>query len=186
MLQILDSLISIKSLIWLFLVAFMLHDFEEIIRVESWMKKNYKDIASKVPSSFQKDLQFFSRITTPQFAMAVCLEFVIFVPVTFLAAENYLYLPFLGFNAVLLLHVFMHLGQALLVKKLVPGVVTAVTITLPYSVYLFYRLLNENIIEWTDIYLSLPIGLLLLPILLLGHKASQKLIPNSDSIVARS
>jgi hypothetical protein len=76
----------------------------------------------------------------------------------------------------------MHIGQALLVTKLVPGVITAVCITLPYSLYLFYRLLKESLIEWTDIFLTLPFGLLLIPIVILGHKAGELLIPNEKEI----
>lgn len=178
LIALIDSFISINALIWLFLVAFMLHDVEEIIRIEPWFKKNQKRIYDKVPTSFHKELQTFSSITSSQFAVAVCIEFIIFVPVTFMAAEKDMYMMFLGLNAVLLLHVFMHIGQALMVKMLIPGVVTAVGITLPYTVYLFYRLLNENVVEFGDIVMSLPIGLVLVPIILFGHIAGKKLIPN--------
>lgn len=178
LIPLLDSAISIKSLIWLFLVAFMLHDFEEIIRIEPWYRKNFGSIYGKVPARFRKEVQSFSRMTSSQFAVAVCIEFIIFVPFTFMAAEQGQYLLFLGFNAVLLLHVFMHVGQAVYLKMLVPGVVTAVGITFPYTVYLFYRLLSENLIEISDILLSLPFGLTLLPIVLLGHKVGEKLIPS--------
>lgn len=177
MIEWLNSAISLHSLIWLFLVAFMLHDFEEIIRIEPWYRKHYKTILGKVPAKLHKDISSFARMTSSQFAVAVCIEFIVFVPFTFLAAEKESYLMFLGFNAVLLLHVFMHIGQALYLKMLVPGVATAVCVTLPYSVYLFYRLLEENVVELSDILISLPFGLLLFPIILLGHKAGEKLVP---------
>lgn len=177
MVQLLDSAISIQSLIWLFLVAFMLHDFEEIIRMEAWYEKHFEEIQKRVPKPFQKIIQSAAQITTAQFSIAVCIEFIVFVPITFLAAEKNIYLLFLGFNMVLLLHVFMHLGQALFLRMAVPGVITAVSITLPYSVYLFYRLLAENLVEWTDIFISLPFGLLLVPIVILGHKAGELFIP---------
>jgi hypothetical protein len=177
MIQFLDSAISIPSLLWLFLAAFMLHDLEEIIRIEPWLRKNNAYILAKVPARFHKDLQSFSQITTPQFAVAVCLELIIFIPCTYLAAEKGNYLMFLGYNAVLLLHVLMHVGQALYVQKWVPGVITAVGITLPYTVYLFYRLLNENVVDVSDLLLSLPLGLTLVPIVLIGHWLGKKLVP---------
>lgn len=31
--------ISLQTLVWLFIVAFVIHDLEEIIWVEPWMKK---------------------------------------------------------------------------------------------------------------------------------------------------
>jgi|GEM_PF-5912417 len=73
MIQFLDSAISIQSLIWLFLAMFMLHDFEEIIRIEPWFRKHYDELLKKVPVRFHKELSSFSRITTPQFSVAVCL-----------------------------------------------------------------------------------------------------------------
>jgi len=181
MLQMLNSSISIPSLIWLFLAAFMLHDFEEIIRIEPWFRRNGHALLRVVPAALRPVVHSMSRVTTPQFAIAVCLEFVIFIPVTFMAAEHQSYFIFLGFNAVMLLHVFMHLGQALLVRKLVPGVVTAVAITLPYSLYLFYRLLHEGIASWHDIWNSVPYGLLLIPIVWLGHGLGRKLMPHPDT-----
>lgn len=48
MIAYLDEAIGIHSLIWLFLVAFMLHDFEEIIRIEPWFRKHYAS-AGTVP-----------------------------------------------------------------------------------------------------------------------------------------
>lgn len=182
MLQFLDSAISINSLIWLFLVAFMLHDFEEIIRIEPWFRKHRARIYRKVPDRLRSQLDAFSQITAARFSVAVCLEFAVFIPVTFAAAEQGCYLPFIGFNAVMLLHVFMHFGQALFLRTLVPGVVTAFLFILPYTAYLFYRLLSENLIAWTDIGWSLPIGLLLIPIVLLGHKAGEKLVPHPNGM----
>ncbi|WP_144932304.1 HXXEE domain-containing protein [Paenibacillus sp. 32O-W] len=151
MLSYIDSAVSIQSLIWLFLAAFMLHDFEEIIRMENWFRKAGRTVILKVPQPFDKIVSSASQITTAQFAFAVCVEFMVFVPVTYLAAEHNHYLLFIGFNAVLLLHVFMHIGQALFVRMLVPGVTTAVLITLPYTLYLFYRLLSEHLIQWSDL-----------------------------------
>jgi hypothetical protein len=177
MIQFLDSAVSIHSLIWLFLAAFMLHDFEEIIRIEPWFRKHNEYLFKKVPAQFHKDLRSFSQITTPQFTVAVCLEFIIFIPATFLAAEMGNYLMFLGYNVVLLLHVFMHLGQALYAQKLIPGVLTAIGITLPYTVYLLYRLLSDNLITVSDILISLPLGLTLIPIILIGHWLGKKLVP---------
>ncbi|MFD2444982.1 HXXEE domain-containing protein [Bacillus sp. CGMCC 1.16607] len=177
MIQFLDTSVSIPSLIWMFLVAFMLHDFEEIIRIEPWFRKNSNQIYNKIPKRFHKNFYTFSSMTSSRFSIAVCTEFIVFIPVTFWAVEKGSYLLFLGFNVILLLHVFMHVGQALFLRMLVPGVVTAVVITLPYSIYLFYRLLDEDLIEMADILLSAPFGLLLIPILWIGHKLGDKLVP---------
>jgi len=161
---------SIESLMWLFLAAFMIHDFEEIIFVESWMKKNYPRISQVVPKPIGTMLKNMSAVTSSQFAVAVFVEFVIFIPVTYLAVEHQNYVLFVGFNAVMLLHVFTHLGQSLFIKSYTPGVVTALLVSLPYSLYLFYRMVTEDLVSLKQIFIYAPSGVLLLPIVLLGHR----------------
>ncbi|GIP31856.1 HXXEE domain-containing protein [Paenibacillus sp. J2TS4] len=178
MIEWLDSAISTHSIIWLFLAAFMLHDFEEIICLEPWFQKHYDSILPKVPESFRSLIDYASQVKAPQFAIAVCTEFVFFIPSTWLAADYGYYPLFLGINAVMILHVFMHLGQSIYVRKLTPGVLTGAGILLPYSLYLYYRLLTENMVEWKDIFISAPFGLVLIPVVLLGHKLGEKLIAN--------
>ncbi|HZH62000.1 MAG TPA: hypothetical protein VEY70_21020 [Metabacillus sp.] len=83
---------------------------------------------------------------------------------------------FLGFNLFLLLHVFMHIGQTLYLKVYALGVGTAVTVTLPYILYLFYRLVDENVIEISTIFTSLPYGLITIVIVYFGHKIAHTLL----------
>lgn len=161
---------------WLFLATFMIHDFEEIIVVESWMKKNYPKIRNVVPRPLANRLKDMSTIKSSQFTVAVLLEFIIFIPITYLAVEHQNYLLFVGFNAILLLHVFMHLGQSIYLKMYTPGVITGIVITLPYTIYLFYRMVQENLLTLKQIILYAPSGLLLLPIILVGHRIGKIVI----------
>lgn len=171
-----DSIITINSLMWLFLAAFMIHEFEEIIFVESWMKKNYQRIHKLVPSSFAKLLREMSGIKSSQFAVAVFTEFIVFIPVTYLAVEHHIYFLFIGFNALLFIHVFTHLGQSIYLKSYTPGVITGIIVVLPYSLYLFYRMLNEELVSIKEILLYAPSGLLLIPLVMLGHKLGKLVI----------
>jgi len=43
---------GIETLIWLFLVAFMIHEFEEIIYLTPWTKKNLNKILDRAPNFF--------------------------------------------------------------------------------------------------------------------------------------
>lgn len=176
MLRMDHSIISINSLMWLFLVAFMIHDFEEIIVVELWMKKNYHRIYKLVPKSLSKTLKNMSEIKSSQFAIAVFIEFIVFVPITFLAVEHNQYILFVGFNALLLLHVFTHLGQSIYCKSYTPGVITGLIVVLPYSLYLFYRMLNEGVVSMNNIVLYAPSGLIIIPLVMFGHKVGKMLI----------
>lgn len=144
----LNTNISLNSLIWLFIVTFMIHDFEEIIFVERWMNKNHASARLAFPKPLRRWFDSFRNITSSQFAVAVALEFIIFIPTTIMATDFHHFLLFIGFNAILLIHVFTHLFQSLFLRMYTPGVVTAVFVTLPYTVYLFYRLADIGILNW--------------------------------------
>lgn len=162
---------------WLFLAAFMIHDFEEIIFVESWMKRNYERISSIVPKFYRSQLKGMSDITSAQFAVAVFIEFILFVPITYVAVERQSYVLFVGFNALLLVHVFTHVAQSLFVRSYTPGVVTAVIVILPYSLYLFYRMIDEGLVTLSQVLTYAPTGILLLPIVILGLRFGRKVVP---------
>ncbi|GKS10276.1 hypothetical protein YDYSY3_12760 [Paenibacillus chitinolyticus] len=173
-----DDYFSLNTVVWLFLAAFMIHDFEEIIFVESWMNRNYERLRPLIPGPGQKLFKDMSNVKSSQFAVAVLVEFILFVPVTYLAAERGIWALFIGFNALLFVHVFTHLGQSILLRSYTPGVVTAVAVSLPYSVYLFYRLLRDGAATWQDLLTCAPLGLLLLPVVLAGHKLGKKVVPD--------
>ncbi|HEY8361682.1 MAG TPA: HXXEE domain-containing protein [Tissierellaceae bacterium] len=173
MLSLLDSVISLNSVIWLFLIAFIIHDLEEIIFVESWMKKNYNYIQQKTPSLFKKSIESLNSIRSDRFAFAVFLLLIVFIPATWLAAEKQYYLFFVGFNLALLVHVFAHLGHSLFLMRYTPGVLTALFLILPYSIYLLYRLFSAKLIDLDLLFISLPVGIFLIPIVLVGHWLSR-------------
>lgn len=168
--------ISLATLLWLFPITFLLHDFEEILFVELWFKKNYSKASQKVPGFFKKTFHKMSTVTAAQFTLPVALQFIMYTISTYLAVEHHLYPMFLGFNLFLLLHVVMHIGQSLFLGVYALGVGTAVTVTLPYSLYLFYRLVDENIIEISTIMTSLPYGLITIVIVYLGHNIAHRLL----------
>ncbi|GIO31664.1 MULTISPECIES: HXXEE domain-containing protein [Paenibacillus] len=168
--------VTLQTLVWLFIVVFLLHDLEEIIWVEAWIKKNRNRVYTKVPTRIRNQLDKMFNITSGQFAFAVLLEFVVFIPFTFMAAEHEKFFIFLSFNTLFLLHVFTHLGQTLYLRMYTPGVVSAVILVLPYTVYLGYRMIHEELVTWGEILLSIPVGLLLVPIVLLGHELGRKFV----------
>ncbi|CAM4295736.1 MAG: HXXEE domain-containing protein [Paenibacillus macerans] len=168
--------ISLQTLVWLFIVAFVIHDLEEIIWVEPWMKKNARRVAPALPLRMRPAFEKMSRLTSSQFAVAVLMEFIIFIPFTYIAAEKGRFFMFLAFNTLFFLHVFTHLGQSLYLRKYTPGVVTAVLVVLPYTVYLFSRLLGEKWVTWGEILFSVPVGFILAPCVLLGHELGRRIV----------
>jgi hypothetical protein len=171
-----NHIVNIQSLMWLFLAAFIVHDFEEIIFVESWMRNNFIRVKSRLPKKFGGLLAEFSTITSSQFAIAVWIEFIFLTAATFLAVDYQNYIFFVGCNAVLLLHVLTHLGQSIYLRMYTPGVVSAVLVTFPFSIYLLYRLIHEGYVSSIEVIMYLPFGLILLPIVWWGHKIGKKMI----------
>jgi hypothetical protein len=172
----LDSVIDLHTLIWLFPVFFMIHDFEEIIWVESWTEIHVETLYATVPKPFKRVVKSFHGMKSSQFAVAVALEFIIFLPVTLMASDFHHYLLFIGFNLILFLHVFTHLGQSLLLKMYTPGVVTAVFVLPPYTFYLFHRFAHAGILHWGNAWISLLAAMPLLPIILLGHRLGKLIV----------
>ncbi|WP_339821525.1 HXXEE domain-containing protein [Paenibacillus sp. FSL R7-0216] len=166
--------LSISSLVWLFLVAFVIHDMEEMIWVGPWAKRNRQKAVAAVPARMRRSLTQILTINSSQFAVAVLLEFIVFVPFTLMAAEQGRFFIFLSINSLFFLHVFTHVAQSLYLKMYTPGVVTAVLIVLPYSLVLFDRLLSDNLVTWGEILLSVPVGLLVVPLVMVGHELGKR------------
>lgn len=171
-----NSAMTLQSLFWLFPISFMVHDFEEIIIVETWMKRNSIKVKNSAPRLLQKRMEAMFDIRADRFAFVVALEFIIFIPATWLAAEKGNYLFFVGFNSILALHVISHLGNSLILRRYTPGIATALFVTLPYSLYLFYRLFTAHIISPVILIKSLPIGIMLLPLVIGGHSLAAKIL----------
>jgi len=177
-----EQLLNVQTLIWLFPIVFLFHDLEEIIMVEKWMEKHSSVIHGKLPSKFaDRVIKQFS-MSTAQFSVAVMVIFVFVSSSTYMASQylnsgplGNIYL-FTVMNTVFFIHVFTHVGQSVLLKSITPGVVTSVLLVLPYSILLFYSLLKHQIIDWTTISISLPFMILLLPVLMFAHWIGKKAV----------
>ncbi|HZG71167.1 MAG TPA: HXXEE domain-containing protein [Chondromyces sp.] len=177
MLNWLNNYISIETLIWLFPITFLIHDFEEIIFVESWFKKYRKEILPRIPKNMKAAFQDLASTTSTRFAIPVFLQFILYIFAALIAVEQHIYEPLLGMNIILFLHVFMHIGQSLYFRVYALGAGSALLVTLPYSVYLFYRLLHEGLAHTHDFFLSIPYGFLTIAAVLWGHRLARKILP---------
>lgn len=109
-------------------VVFGIHDLEELI---------YLDKVPSLTSKLPEQIQDLIRISKPQFAAAISLLFIVLLIVTILWYRN----PssptrklVLGFVIVgLFFNSLTHIGQAILFKQYVPGLVTAILLLLPFT-----------------------------------------------------
>lgn len=160
---------EIRSIIWLFPVLFMLHDFEEIILVEAW-RKRYK---TKLEAQKSKRLVFAGCNRTPAFSVGVAIEFLIlsFVSQISLWTESYgiWYGLFIAFT----IHLVGHCVATLLYKYYVPGVVTSILFT-PICVYLLYTVKPKLLLSTKDLLLYSICGIAIMLIMIFGlHKCME-------------
>lgn len=166
-LETLDSQIHLLSLLWLFPILFMFHDFEEILTIEQWIKTKGEGVYKRLPRFAQPMYHSSFQMNTHHFAKDVLWVYITIVTVTAITVFFKVYLLFLVLLHVFFVHVFTHVGQTIYFRIYTPGVVTSIIVVLPYSVYTYYRLFAERLINTQDIIMSLLLVLILLPIALI-------------------
>ena len=128
--------------IWAGPVVFLVHDTEEILTVESWLRIH----RSELPSA----LQPFAAVTTAQFGLAVALLFIGFLAAAAHAAararRGRASMPFLIISGALIANGLTHLVQAAYFRSYTPGVVTALALVLPYGCFLGSRSLANGLV----------------------------------------
>jgi hypothetical protein len=141
--------IPFDSLLWLVPFFFMLHNMEEAPLMEAWARR----LPIKV-SIFESTRQLIIAL--------IILTFISFV-LTWLGlkhmSEHAGHLVILGMQMTLALNVFFpHLIATIRFRMYSPGLVTALFLTLPFSVYLFQRGLNENLLSWNEFWFLLGLA----------------------------
>ena len=120
--------------LWIFPLLFIFHDMEEIIGLVPWIRLNETLLPQKAPTI----LKIHKGVTTEGFALAVFEEFILVLSITFLAyvtQSRALELVWLGEFAAFALHLLLHLGQSILLRKYIPALLTSI-LCFPVSAYL--------------------------------------------------
>lgn len=143
----LDNL-AMNRMLWLVPIFFALHNLEEAPFMEGWSKR--------LP------LRIHPNVTTRQFAFAVSFLTVAGFLVTYFGVE-YLhnssgYLLVLGIQMIFFNVFIPHLGATIRFRTYSPGVVTAVVITIPFSMYLFQRAMRAGMLNWQQFWILLGIA----------------------------
>lgn len=164
--------IDTHTLLWLFPIAFMFHDFEEIVFWELWLKKNGDEIKNRVPAFLAKQVGTIAGKSTAETSLAVCLIFSLTVLASFLAVGYGNYGFFLLACGAFFMHGFMHLGQAIVLRRYVPAVITSALVVIPYGLIIYSRLINEGMVDISGLVINCLLGaLLMIPLILVMHKA---------------
>ncbi|GIP38157.1 hypothetical protein J31TS4_14370 [Paenibacillus sp. J31TS4] len=142
---------SLEALIWLLPAAFFLHDGEEIMTVEKWVRSRPARDRLEDPRLFNP-----GKHLTVQFAIAVLL-----IGACLLLASSYAAgrladtgRPnplFVGIVSVFLLDGLKHVGASVLARSYTPGVWTAALVEIPYGAYVLWRLFAEGAADGTTL-----------------------------------
>jgi hypothetical protein len=168
--------IDIRTLIWLFPIAFMFHDFEEIIFWEAWLDKYGDEVKRRIPAFLAKQVSPIVEKSTAQASLPIGLIFSLTVLSSFLAVQYEKYGFFLVASGAFFLHGFMHLGQAIALRKYVPAVITSALIVIPYGLILYWRLINEGTVAMSGLLIYFLFAVVLtIPFILVMHKVGDHL-----------
>jgi amino acid transporter len=162
-----------STIVWLLPIIFMIHDFEEIIFFKPWINKNKDYLTDKFPKLSKRFLPRMENLSTNAFALAVAEEFLLLGLITFgsVLFDNYLLwlAAFMGF----FVHLLVHLGQWIILKRYVPAIWTTL-FALIYCIYTLYEIIGNNIFQTLEIILWTIIGFGLVGgNLLFAHKLAE-------------
>ncbi|MGO0907376.1 HXXEE domain-containing protein [Clostridioides difficile] len=122
-----------EKYIWLFPLLFIFHDMEEIIGFGIWLGKNKSMLDKKYPF-ISKNYENYS---TEGMAFAVFEELIlclIFCILAVITDNQYVYLLWLGSFIAYTLHLIIHIGQSIIIRKYIPSLITSI-ICLPISIW---------------------------------------------------
>lgn len=134
------------SLVWLFPLVFMFHDFEEIIFIQWWERKNKLVLIKKYPWIFKV---VSIDLCTAAFSLAVSEEFIILVLITLTSIIFKWYYLWFGAFITFFVHLIMHLIQWIAFKKYIPAIATAIPsmIYSAYTIYYIYNICKFNLLQ---------------------------------------
>jgi hypothetical protein len=161
----LDGPLSVNLVIWVFPLAFLVHDLEEIVTMERFRRENRE--------RFPKFLRNIATITTRQFTLAVGALLALTLLASYLATRSPRQMDLFTIGLAIF---FGHIGQSLFLRTYTPGVVTALLVVLPYSLYGFHRLSTASLLDGTSFTTLVLIGALLFVPLILATSQLGKLL----------
>ncbi|CAN5801968.1 hypothetical protein BH23ACT11_BH23ACT11_22740 [soil metagenome] len=172
MLQYLDRRFAVEKIIQASPVVFLLHDVEEILTIEQFWRENRYRLP--IPEMLRDRI----RITTAEMAAAVTCVFVLGClaswPTT-KSSEPDTRIEVYGTTlSIRLLNALAHLAGTLVLRRYTPGVITAVTVVLPYTLYTFHRLHRKKLLIEGALVRSVALGTLLHLPMVLGAQAAGK------------
>ena len=137
----------------LFILAFIVHDGEEIAVVHKWVMTHGNDLCEKLPM-LRRVFNYLRKLNTKAFAIAAFEELIVLIGISAYAYIGGPYAIELWSAAFMVfsLHLIVHIGQAIVVRGYVPGLVTSVLL-LPFAFLVMQRICTtinaSQLVIWT-------------------------------------
>lgn len=131
-------------IIWSFPLLFILHDFEEIIFIKYWIQKNENYLQAIAPSRFIPVINHMKKISTAAFAFGVAEEYILIMIICIISFLTNRYYLWLGCFIAFVLHMIVHIFQALFIKRYIPSLATSLICT-PISIAILVNIWNQFI-----------------------------------------
>ncbi len=160
LLKFLDAHISFRMLLWLVPCVLAVHNFEEALTMPAWVPENLSSIRQMMP--FHLTVRF----SSAQLLMSLLLATVVPFLVTIFCANGgrgsfRIDLLFI-LQSIVFLNIFIpHIGVSVLLFRYNPGVITAVALNFPFSLYFFRRVLKEEYLDWKKLKMIFAVSLFL-------------------------
>jgi hypothetical protein len=171
----------LARVLWLLPLIFIIHDGEELLTMPGWIANHQQELdqlarMSDIAAEMARSLP----TTTSQVAIAIGFILLLFMVITLGASIScrrgfWLY-AYAGLLGVLFLHVFTHIGQAILVGGYAPGVIGAVGAIIPGALYIYKRLFEAQLLTLKSAAITAIIGFaLFVPGAMLAHQFGRML-----------
>jgi hypothetical protein len=131
---------------WLLPIAFMVHDFEEVIMMQPWYRKNEQYLKARFPRMIPAIART-GTMSTPAFALAAGEEFAVLSAITLVCVEYGLYDIWAGFLIGFFIHLVYHIGSFFVIRRYVPYIITSVLAGV-YSVFAIVVLNDGGYLSW--------------------------------------
>lgn len=120
---------TLDTIIWVSVALFVVHEFEEIVCIRSWLAKHQNDHRAK-----RQVFWSFRDTSTATIATLIFEEYLIFAGLAFAATLAGLPGMFAGLLVPYALHLVGHIFEAIRLRMHTPSVITSV-LTLPWFAY---------------------------------------------------
>ena len=159
-----DSVLTVKHLLWSIPGILTIHNIEEALTMPQWVVSNLALVQGSLP--FASQLHF----ERAQLYVSLGLATAVPLCVTLLCAGGNKKSPrlfiLLLLQAVIFLNVFIpHILASIIFLRYNPGVVTAVCLNLPFSLYVFRRAVREEYLERRTLVSLFLLALVLYPLI---------------------